>query len=287
VKNPTGSEEEYVRRVREETQRYTRELFDENAKLRSFLALASKERQEHELHLVACEGLAGRARELETRVVVLESEKRQTEERLRGVSDELERYLRERSELDRQMQSIEAEGRRYLEQYMNVEQQNANLANLYVASYRLHSTLEREAVLGGIQEIVVNLIGSEELGIFEFDSSRSHLVLVASFGIDQERYARIPAGRGIVGECVRSGDIFIAPNSVPVPAEEGLVTACIPLKVEGTVIGAVVIFRLLSQKSGIEDVDRELFNLLATHAATALYCSSLHANHGAALVGAR
>jgi hypothetical protein len=43
------------------------------------------------------------------------------------------------------------------------------------------------------------------------------------------------------------------------------------------VTGAIAIYRLLPQKSGFEEVDRELFELLATHAATALYCTSLHA----------
>jgi hypothetical protein len=49
------------------------------------------------------------------------------------------------------------------------------------------------------------------------------------------------------------------------------------LSLDGRVTGAIAIFRLLPQKAGIEDVDRELFGLLATHAAVALYCSALHA----------
>ena len=56
---------------------------------------------------------------------------------------------------------------------------------------------------------------------------------------------------------------------------EERLTACIPLVLDGKVTGAIAIFRLLPQKAGIEDVDRELFDLLATHAATALYCTSV------------
>jgi hypothetical protein len=37
------------------------------------------------------------------------------------------------------------------------------------------------------------------------------------------------------------------------------------------------VFRLLGHKPQLESVDLELFDLLATHAATALYCSDLHA----------
>ena len=41
-------------------------------------------------------------------------------------------------------------------------------------------------------------------------------------------------------------------------------------------VGAIVIFRLLSHKPRFEALDHELFGLLATHAATALYSSDLH-----------
>ena len=60
------------------------------------------------------------------------------------------------------------------------------------------------------------------------------------------------------------------------PGEEPGLTACIPLKLEDRVVGAIALFRLLPQKSGFESLDMELFELLGTHAATALYASGLH-----------
>ena len=58
------------------------------------------------------------------------------------------------------------------------------------------------------------------------------------------------------------------------------VTACVPLVVGGRRIGAIVMFRLLPQKPKFEPFDHELLMLLATHAATALYCSELHEREG-------
>lgn len=246
-------EEDYVHRVTEETQKYTRDLLEENQRLRAMMASARAELQNLEAELGA------------TRT-------------------QLDRYATERTALDRRLQTIEAEGRRYLQQYVCVEQQNANLANLYVASFRLHSSFERGEVIEAIKEIIINLIGSEEFAVFEFDSTRSHLELAGSFGIDEIRYRRVPAGRGILGQCVRTGDIFVAPQAATSADNTDVLTACIPLRAAGEVIGAIAIFRLLSQKSGIEDLDRELFNVLATHAAAALYCAALHGNR--ALVGA-
>ena len=279
-------DEDYVRRVREETQKYTRELLDENQKLRAFTAVARRDIAKLQEQLADADDTQRRRKASETRAAMLESEKHQLEDELRIARAELQRYAAERATLDRQLQTIEAEGRRYLEQYISVEQQNANLANLYVASFRIHSALERAEVVEGIKEIIVNLIGSEELAILEFDRTRSHLELIGSFGIDEQRYARVPSGRGIIGECLRTGDIFVAPDGIPSAGNDGQpMIACIPLKVCDVVIGAIAIFRLLGQKNGIEELDRELFNLLATHAATALYCASLHSRHGAALLG--
>jgi len=47
----------------------------------------------------------------------------------------------------------------------------------------------------------------------------------------------------------------------------------------------VAIFRLLPQKTGLVALDHELFELIATHAARALYCTELQARVGAAGAG--
>ena len=58
-------------------------------------------------------------------------------------------------------EGIKAETKAYSSRYAEVEQQNSNLANLYVASYRLHGTLDREEVIAAIQEIIANLGNSK------------------------------------------------------------------------------------------------------------------------------
>ncbi len=192
---------------------------------------------------------------------------------------EVERLQRERARLEKQLDQFEAENRRFSEQYVEVEQQNSNLAQLYVASYRLHATLDRVEALKAVQEIICNLIGSEEIAIFETTPARDALNLVASFGIDPAPFRRVRWGRGIIGRCVESGETYLAGRdalTITVPEERSL-SACIPLVLDGSVSGAVAIFRLLPQKLGLVAADHELFDLLATQAATALYCTGLHA----------
>jgi len=218
------------------------------------------------------------------------------QEKVLTLREELDRVSHEQNGLRRQLAEIEAANQKYSNQYLEVEQQNNNLANLYVASFQLHSTLDRDEVVSAIQEIIVNLIGSEELAIYEMSADGATLRLVGHFGIDPVAYATVPVGSGIIGKTAASGEVYFpdpspdpspglpsrAPDLAPTPREANL-TACVPLKLQDKVIGALAVFRLLPQKNGLEAVDLELFNLLGTHAATALYLSKLHSESGAGL----
>jgi K+-sensing histidine kinase KdpD len=242
----TNDSKRYVGRVQEEVQRYLREVQDDNNNLRKLIA------------------------GLRTENLTLTGEV----ERLRV---EAEQHRGMQVHLHQQLTEIETASARYAEQYSQVEQQNSNLANLYVASYQLAGTVDRAAVLQAIQEIVANLIGSEEIGIYEMNHARTQLLLAASFGIDAVRLSRIQVGQGTIGTAASTGEIYVSETNNP---DAGNITACIPLRIDGTVIGLVVIFGLLAHKPVLNDVDREMFDLLAVHAATSLYCATLHASAG-------
>ena len=185
---------------------------------------------------------------------------------------------KDKARLSEQLTAIEAECKRYFDRFVDVEVANTNVANLYVASLRLHSTLSREDVLAAIHEIVVNLVGSEELCVFELDSTRRFLRLVSSFGVDARAWQNVPLGVGIIGASAAAGTAWIADvdgdKSARGPNEAHL-TAAVPLLVDGRVTGLVAVFRLLGHKRSLEDVDHELFNLLGSQAGAALYFSSL------------
>ena len=184
--------------------------------------------------------------------------------------DALEKMLKER------VASVEEEGQRFAAKVVEIEQQNTNLANLYVASYQLNGTLDRDRVIEAIKEIIINLIGCEELGIWEADEDCGHLALAGSFGIDVDDWSTVRTGAGVIGSVAATGERFVAGETslVPMTREAGL-TACIPLKLDDRVIGVIAMFQLLQQKHGLEPVDFELFDLLASHAASALYCTTL------------
>jgi hypothetical protein len=196
-------------------------------------------------------------------------------QRLQGLVATLQQEVARQQGL---LEGVRAETAGYSSRYAEIEHQNSNLANLYVASYRLHGTLDRKEVVAAIQEIIANLIGSEEAALFEVEPDTQVLELVASFGVDADKWRAVPMGQGLIGRAARTGEVFVTgeDEGVPEGAEAGL-TACVPLKLDGRVMGLVAIFGLLPQKVAIEDLDRELFDLLATQAAFALYCTALHA----------
>jgi hypothetical protein len=183
------------------------------------------------------------------------------EEQQRGATAELER-LRARFE------EVAGENERFVEQYQHIEEQSSNLANLYVASYQLHTSIDRDTVLGTIQEIVINLIGSEQLAIYECNAG-ADFELASSFGFDAATLRRVVGGEYAI-EKLGEGHIF---ND---PSQQQPLTACVPLQIENRVVGAILVFRLLEHKTALQQVDYELFELLAVHASTALYCASLH-----------
>ena len=249
----------FVEKVRRDTQRYVQELLDENESLRRQIA-----------------GLEDETAVLRRRMARFEDERHRLQEELRQERAEHEA-------LRLQLEETEGQSQTFSERYVQVEQQNTDLANLYVAGYRLHGTLDRQEILAAIQEIIVNLVGCEELAIFETDPTSSRLRLAASFGVDTAAYQSIAVGSGLIGAVAQSGEAYYAGSSGggPSPLDAHL-TACIPLAVDGRVTGAIAIFRLLPQKAdGLGALDHELLDLLSAQAGAALYCSALHARFAA------
>jgi len=245
---PAGS---YPRKVQEDTRRLVDELVGENERMHALIA-------------------------------ALRSEKLLQEEELLSAREALDRQKREQLRLQRELAEFESKTKHFTQQYAEIEQQSSNLTNLYVASYQLHGTLDRRVVLDTIQEIIANLVGSEEVAIFELEPDGKGLSLSAALGIEMDQLGRVTVGEGLIGRVAQTGETYIAGEASSEHAlpQEARLTACLPLKLEDRVTGVIALFRLLPQKSGIADLDRELFDLLAVHAAMALYCTRLHARLG-------
>ena len=208
---------------------------------------------------------------------VRENTRRYIEDLLREndrLRDELERSQREHQRLLDRLGDVERETRSYEDRFAEVEQQNASLAALYAASYQLHASLRRTEVLLTMQEIVINLIGSEELAIVAVEQGGA-LRPLAAFGLTSAKLETLRSDGGVIGAALVAGRPVVGQSTDEL-------TACIPLMVGGRPFAAVANYRLLPQKPALQALDLELFDLLATHAANALYCAELHERQGAA-----
>lgn len=190
---------------------------------------------------------------------------------------QIEALKREKEEINKRIKEIEDENKDFAQQYVEVEEENNNLANLYIASYQLHSTLDFKEVLQVILEIIINLIGAEEFGIFLLDEKSHELRIMASEGIDESEVPSINLGSGTIGRVAKSGEPYFMEDISDLSKINWLnPMVAIPLKIKEHVIGVIVIYKLLQQKKSFAPLDHELFTLLAGHAATAIFSSKLY-----------
>ncbi len=228
---------------------FTQELMKENERLRYRVATLEQERSSApSVPPEEVQNLKGRVQQLET----------------------------EREALLQRYKQVEQENLDFANRYLEIEEENNNLANLYVASFQLHSTLDFKEVVQIVMEIVINLIGAERFALMLLDERKGDLYAVSSEGIPREQVPLTKLGEGTIGSVAQSGGPWIAEG--PPPAEAGPTEpqVVIPMRIKDQLIGAIVIYSLLEQKPSFSPLDYELFNLLAGHAATAIFASKLY-----------
>jgi hypothetical protein len=175
--------------------------------------------------------------------------------------------------MQEKLQKLADQQRELEKRYLQIEKQNSDLTNLIVASQSLHASLDRRQVLSSIQEIIINLLGSEELAVFEVSNDGKQLDLVDSFGVEAKKFASIPIENTTIGQVTREGQAKV--DDAESKKHEGL-TACVPLMLGNKAVGAVAVFKLLPQKSGeLQQLDHDLLEVLRSQAGLALYCTRL------------
>jgi hypothetical protein len=221
------------------------------------------------------EALLGENERLRYQVVKHESDTMQLQSALETAAFTAAReseVLRQRvAHLEQRFQQVEAESRDFASRYAEVSAENENLAYLYVASHRLHSTLEPSEVTEIIVEILIDLVGADEFGLLLVDERTNELTPIRVEGSLASYPAHMHVGEGTWGLAVREGRAHYEERPEP-----GAPLAVIPLQIKVHSVGAIVITRMLHGKVRFEPLTKELLGLLAGHAATALMSSRLY-----------
>jgi hypothetical protein len=160
-----------------------------------------------------------------------------------------------------------------------MERSHFLLERLSASSTRLVQTLESGDVYEAIAEIIANLIGSEEIAIFDYCSSSQAFSLAWSWGVEAGALQPFVSGAGMFGRAVHEVASQFherQQDSALLPFEKHL-TACVILKSGREAIGVIAIFGLLPQKNCLEWADYELLKFLENHAALAIQFQKLQA----------
>ncbi len=219
---------------------------------------------------------------LRFRIAQLEesAEKSKNEEKIRLYEDRIKILQEEIDSLLERYKKTEEENKDFASKYIEVETENNMLANLYVASYQLHSTLDFNEVLRIVIEIIINLVGAEKFALFLMDDKTNELIPVASEGLSSDELPKIKMGEGTIGTVAKEGESHFLKDMADRFCRQSLIfrirSSVSRLKIKEHVIGVISIYSLFAQKNSFSNIDYELFNLLAGHAATAIFSSRLY-----------
>jgi GAF domain-containing protein len=170
---------------------------------------------------------------------------------------------RRQRELDTRVHELEQNLAEMEELLVQAERHAARLANLYVASYQLHNSLETNDVRAAIADIAVNLLGAERFTIWLKDEAGA---LWSSDGAVEGGSAlhRYEPGDPLVDASLRDNTPQLTPR------EGARALAAVPFVKHGEAVGLLVVETFLRHKAGLDADDAELLDLLAAHAASAL-----------------
>lgn len=247
----TRERESFVRNFLRKGVEFTEELIHENEELRRHVAQLERDNAELRAHV-------------------------KSDDAMRDVLRTIERLEQEKKNLLDRSSQLEQATRRYEGRYAAIEQELNDLANLYVASFQLHSTLKPPHVLQHIRELLAQLVGAECFVIYVIADDGTQAIPVGSEGVLEGDLRPVIVGEGAIGSVCASGQSSVKQGN---PLGEGSLDAplaVIPMLVDGQTVGVLAILRLLEQKEAWVQVDQELFHLLGTHAAAALLAAHMY-----------
>lgn len=153
-----------------------------------------------------------------------------------------------------------------------MERNHFLLERLNASSARLIQSLDNEDGFEAVAEIIGNLIGSEEVAIFDYCPADETFLLAWSCGVEPADMELFKSGTGMFGRALSQGTSQFRerqPEKDLLPFEKHL-TACVLLKASHEVVGIIAIFGLLPQKNRLEWADYELLKFLETYATVAI-----------------
>jgi hypothetical protein len=179
--------------------------------------------------------------------------------------------------MSRRLAAADTDRRELTSRLVEAERRAERLMTLYVATFHLHAHQEPPAVESAIAEIAVDLLGARRFVLLLRDRERCRVAMSRPVGMPLAEVSPMFAGGYYEG-----GDPLIdatlEDGVLRLASETGAISralAAVPLNMGDETSGALVILDLLEQKGSLTADDRDLLDLLAAHAASALLAAQL------------
>lgn len=218
---------------------------------------------------------------LEQRVRSLEGENAklratiEADHAVRDLLKKIETLELEKAELVSRFNRAEALQSNVSSRMSEAEHEFSNLANLFVASSQLSSSLSPRAVTRRIKEILAQLVGAEAYAMYLVNADGSELVPIASEGVPGGKLGPVRVSGSELGKVFESGEARVNEDTNSNHGSPERPAAVLPLEIDERYVGVIAIFSTLAQKPRFSTVDFELFRLLGRQAAVALVGASL------------
>jgi len=187
------------------------------------------------------------------------------------LEEKIVRLEAELTGLQHKVDLIQEEKEELIAQNHELEEQSSVFVNMTVTFQRLFATRNYVEVVGIVKEIMLNLIGAGEHEIRVLDKKRNCMVLITREG---KKYVESKEDARLISKTMEEGVLFVSDQKRL--KEKRVPMACIPLKIDKEVLGIIVINQLLAQKDRFTQYDKEMFELLGTYAAGAIYFSKIN-----------
>lgn len=159
---------------------------------------------------------------------------------------------------------------------MDIHDKLAELQLLFDISQLLDASSNLSEILDSVLEVMARRTGMMRGVITLLDESSGEIAIEAAYGLTAEarNRGRYRIGEGVTGRVIRSGQPIIVPDVSADPLflnrtesrnlqHEDIAFVCVPIKLEGEVIGALSADRLFSAAGGLEE-DMRLLSVVAS-----------------------
>lgn len=177
-------------------------------------------------------------------------------------------------ELQRRLDDAEKDQEDLTERLVEAERQAGKLTSLYVATYQLHVSLDPVEVSNAIAEIARDLLGAKSFALLIKDDIRGGCEVALTQGLEDDDSLfsgeTYDGGDPQIDTTLKDGVLRLE----PLPGSRAI--AIVPLRVEEATVGALVLLEMLEHKATPVSEDRDILDLLAAHAASALFAARVY-----------